>query len=422
MPKKKYYGNTKKTTEQFIEEAKKVHGDKYDYSKVEYINNHTNVCIICPEHGEFYQTPQHHINRKHGCPKCVKISTKIKHTLGIESFIKKSKQIHGSKYDYSKVEYVNSKTKVCVICPEHGEFFQTPSVHLRGCGCPKCAHEEHSNRMKGRGLKYTKEICFKISKQCSSRYEFQKLNQQAYYVSRINGWLDEMTHFETPKRYKPIEYIKNNIIYVYEFPNHVAYIGRTNNLKKRHKEHKRIHKHSNGKISISQVLKYSQDNSLPIPEPHILHSNLTLQESRILEDEMCQKYQQDGYRLLNVGKTGPYSGSIGAALLYDNYDEILLKAKTCKCRSEFRKNFGGMYNAARRMGIYEKIANECGWKKNKSEKTVLCFTNKKVYVGEFKNARVASNATGVDYRLISSNCNGKIKQTKGFIFTFKKSI
>ena len=113
------------------------------------------------------------------------------------AFLLKSSEKHCNKYDYSKVEYINSRTKVCIICPEHGEFWQTPLTHLKGCGCPKCAHEEHSNRMKGRGLKYTKEVCFKISKQCSSRSEFQKLNQQAYHVSRINGWLDEMTHFET---------------------------------------------------------------------------------------------------------------------------------------------------------------------------------------------------------------------------------
>ena len=60
----------KRTIEQFIEEARKVHGDKYDYSNVEYVNNYTKVCIICPEHGEFWQTPHNHIGQKNGCPKC----------------------------------------------------------------------------------------------------------------------------------------------------------------------------------------------------------------------------------------------------------------------------------------------------------------------------------------------------------------
>ena len=60
----------------------------------------------------------------------------VKKTLDevIKLFIKR----HNNKYDYSKVEYVNSSTKVCIICPEHGEFWQTPHKHLSGQGCPKC--------------------------------------------------------------------------------------------------------------------------------------------------------------------------------------------------------------------------------------------------------------------------------------------
>lgn len=60
----------KSTTQEFIEKAKKIHGNKYDYGKVNYVNNKTKVCIICPEHGEFWQTPRAHICKQHGCPKC----------------------------------------------------------------------------------------------------------------------------------------------------------------------------------------------------------------------------------------------------------------------------------------------------------------------------------------------------------------
>ena len=121
-------------TEDFIEQAKNTHGDKYDYSKVTYINTCTKICIICPEHGEFWQTPSNHINQKQGCPKCSHRS--YKYTL--EEFIEKARKIHGNKYDYSKVNYINNRTKVCIICPEHGEFCQSPSKHLYGKGCPKC--------------------------------------------------------------------------------------------------------------------------------------------------------------------------------------------------------------------------------------------------------------------------------------------
>ena len=122
-----------KTTEQFIREAKAVHGDKYDYSKVEYVNDRTNVCIICHEHGEFWQTPRRHLIGN-GCPKCAGNIMKT-----TEQFIEEAKRVHGDKYDYSKVEYTGANKKICIICPEHGEFWQSPANHLMGQGCPKCA-------------------------------------------------------------------------------------------------------------------------------------------------------------------------------------------------------------------------------------------------------------------------------------------
>ena len=142
----------KQTTEGFIEKARKVHGDKYNYSKVEYHNNHEKVCIICPEHGEFWQRPSGHL-RGRSCPICSGryMDTKL--------FIKKARDKHGNKYDYSKTEYIGDKKKVCIICPEHGEFWQDPYSHLTSCGCPICgnrftdtkifiekAHKIHGNK------------------------------------------------------------------------------------------------------------------------------------------------------------------------------------------------------------------------------------------------------------------------------------
>ena len=125
----------KLSTEDFINRAREIHGDKYDYSKVEYVKSSTKVCIVCPIHGEFWQTPNAHIIAKHSCPKCSHPSYKKRK----EDFIIEAKEIHGDKYDYSKVEYVNNRTKVCIICPEHGEFWQTPHSHLSGKGCPECS-------------------------------------------------------------------------------------------------------------------------------------------------------------------------------------------------------------------------------------------------------------------------------------------
>ena len=120
------------TIDDFINRSILVHGNKYDYSKVEYINNSTKVCIICPIHGEFWQTPHHHM-RGHGCAKCGNSKRKT-----VEEFINDAISVHGNKYDYSKVNYINNKTKVCIICPVHGEFWQTPHEHL-SCGCDKCS-------------------------------------------------------------------------------------------------------------------------------------------------------------------------------------------------------------------------------------------------------------------------------------------
>jgi hypothetical protein len=151
----------KLTTEQFIEKARKVHGNKYDYSKVNYVNGRTNVCIICPIHGEFWQRPNNHLQGR-GCPDC----SVDNQTLTTEQFIEKAIKKHGYKYDYSKVEYIDSKTKVCIICPIHGEFWQIPDNHLRGKGCPDC----------GGGKKTTEQFIKEAKEVHSDKYDYSKVD------------------------------------------------------------------------------------------------------------------------------------------------------------------------------------------------------------------------------------------------------
>jgi len=117
----------------FIEKSKVIHNDKFDYSLVEYVNSHSKVKIICPVHGEFTQTPHSHLSGR-DCLKCKYLSF----TSNTEDFISKAKLVHNDKYDYSLVNYINSRTKVNFICPVHGEFEQLPHSHLVGCGCSKC--------------------------------------------------------------------------------------------------------------------------------------------------------------------------------------------------------------------------------------------------------------------------------------------
>ena len=129
----------------FIEKARQIHNDKYDYSKVNYVNSRTKVCIICPTHGEFWQTPHNHL-KGYGCVECGKEKSHLP-KITTEDFISKSKERHGNKYDYSKAYYKTWDAKVCIICPEHGEFWQTPSNHINGSGCPKCANEKRKNAL-----------------------------------------------------------------------------------------------------------------------------------------------------------------------------------------------------------------------------------------------------------------------------------
>lgn len=120
-----------------LSDFRKVHGDRYDYSKVEYVNNRTKVSILCPDHGEFLQTPKRH---KSGfiCPKCSKLRQSAKRVLKPEQVIREFVSAHGDRYDYSKVDYQGGRIKVTIICREHGQFLQEPIVHKRGHGCPKC--------------------------------------------------------------------------------------------------------------------------------------------------------------------------------------------------------------------------------------------------------------------------------------------
>ena len=136
--------NQSSNTEDFINKARNVHGDIYDYSLVNYKNNHTQVEIICKEHGKFLQSPKDHLSGR-GCPYCGRERSnediKSRMMLSKDEFIKRANEVHGERYDYSLVNYKDTKTKVEIICKEHGSFFQSPNKHMQGNGCPACGRE-----------------------------------------------------------------------------------------------------------------------------------------------------------------------------------------------------------------------------------------------------------------------------------------
>jgi len=145
--------------EEFIEKARAIHGDKYDYSKSIYINSHAKIKIICPTHGEFAQTPHSHLY--YGCAKCAGVGK-----LTTEEFIEKARSIHGDKYNYSKVNYINSKTKVIISCNIHGDFLMIPNNHLNGDKCPKCSGKKLT----------TKEFIEKARSIHADKYDYSKVN------------------------------------------------------------------------------------------------------------------------------------------------------------------------------------------------------------------------------------------------------
>lgn len=151
----------KLSTEEFIQKAIAVHKGRYDYSQVEYVNSATKVCIICPEHGAFWQKPNGHLNGK-GCAKCAGALKKTTHL-----FIEESKKVHGEKYDYSVSEYKDAVTKVSIRCPIHGVFQQTPHQHLRGEGCPDCGGKKRHT------LKQFIELSRNIH---GNRYDYSNVN------------------------------------------------------------------------------------------------------------------------------------------------------------------------------------------------------------------------------------------------------
>ena len=130
----------RKTTKEFILEAKQVHGNYYDYSLVNYVNAFTKVEIICPKHGKFLQEAKSH-KRGYGCPSC-----RNTRKYSNQDFIEKAKQVHGNYYDYSLVNYKSSHEKIIIICPKHGKFNKLPYMHLQGSACPTCSRKNNGSK------------------------------------------------------------------------------------------------------------------------------------------------------------------------------------------------------------------------------------------------------------------------------------
>lgn len=187
----------KLTQEEFLERAKERHGDRYDYSLVEYRGKDSIITIICPKHGPFQQIAGDHIYNGSGCKECANEKLRAERSRSLAEFIKEARRVHGDKYDYSLVNYVNDRTLVDIICPKHGIFQIKPCKHiLRGHGCRACGDESLKRPIFGKGINDlrlgTKDPCYHIWHGILARTisdEFKRIHPSYANCSVCDEWL-----------------------------------------------------------------------------------------------------------------------------------------------------------------------------------------------------------------------------------------
>lgn len=166
---------------EFIEKAKKVHKEKYDYSETLYINSLHKITFKCIKHDlKVEMLPGNHLAGK-GCRKCAYESSSLKNAKSKEDFIKESQEKHNNKYNYDSVQYVNARTKVTIICPNHGNFEQIPDSHLRSNGCRKCNYE----RIKVINSYTLNQFIEKANKIHNNKYDYSKFDYQGDKIKSI---------------------------------------------------------------------------------------------------------------------------------------------------------------------------------------------------------------------------------------------
>lgn len=252
----------KKSTAEFVSEAVKKHGGRYDYSNTKYVASNAKVSVLClvDGHGEFFVTPNNHLKGS-GCPKCYGTPK-----LSKDDFVAKATKIHGDIYDYSFVEYRGNKAKVDILCKKHGLFSQKPNSHLSGSGCPSCALENSGNGLK---LSY-KDFIDRAITVHGNKYDYSRSEYKGSHTKLIVT-CPEHGDFSV----KPNNHIRNKsgcplcavsgfkrygdgILYLIRFGKYVGF-GITKSEEKRLKTHKRNIEISG--LSVTSVITYKSSAS-----------------------------------------------------------------------------------------------------------------------------------------------------------------
>lgn len=205
----------KKYSDQFITKAIEVHKNMYSYKFVEYVNTNTKVSIICKTHGSFPQTPEDHLSGR-GCPKCGAENRANNKKLTTAEWIDNAKAVHGDRYNYSKLTYIDKSIKVEVICKEHGSFWVIPGNHTYSLsGCPDCAGSGF-NKNKPAYLYYLKiatddnKILYKVgitNRTVNERFTLKELKSieiiaQKLYQTGQEAYIREQDLLKKYKHYK----------------------------------------------------------------------------------------------------------------------------------------------------------------------------------------------------------------------------
>lgn len=192
-------------TEAFILQARKVHGEKYDYSLVEYTTSLEPVTIICDIHGVLSILPSNHL-RGHGCIDCGFLKTGDGLRKPVQEFLAQAREVHGERYDYSKVVYINCKTDVEIGCNKHGFFWQSPANHCKGSGCKLCGDLLNSKGIRrieswlaANGIGYEREKTFDGLRSVTTRNQFLRYD---FFVPDANMLIE----FDGPQHFKLIEH------------------------------------------------------------------------------------------------------------------------------------------------------------------------------------------------------------------------
>ena len=330
----------KLTTEEFITRAKTVHGDRYDYSKVEYERNDIPVIIKCPKHGEFKLRPDKHIYRHQGCPQCSIEKYGHREIFTQEEAKKRlAYLLKGTPYVLRTplIFYTVESTIVNLHCTIHDFDWTTSWHHLmynyRGrikFGCKYCK------------IQYPKEVCHKAALNCKYRSEFAKTFKGEYFAALRNDWLDEIcSHMVVVgNHYK-------RCIYAYEFPNidgkDYVYVGLTNHIHQRDLEHGRK----------GAVYTFCRKHNLERPKPILLTEYIDKEEAKEQEGIQLAKYVSNGWIPLNRVKTG----GLGGHLANDGFtfEECKARGQKYRKRSEWKREDYPTYYIASKRGWIDKI-------------------------------------------------------------------